>query len=153
MENRNRHRRCSPADKPNRIIQIIRRINYGIIAENPAISLANARSLAHDNRTAVAEGRDPVLEKRMAREASRSPTPSIPTFAEAASHVIELRRPTWSNTKLAAQWRNTLATYANPLIGSKPVDEVNSGDVLAVLIPILNKEWRKRVGGWCNQWR
>ena len=72
----------------------------------------------------------------MAREASRSPTPSIPTFAEAASHVIELRRPTWSNAKHAAQWTNTLATYAHPLIGTKRVDEVNSGDVLAILTPI-----------------
>ena len=102
----------------------------------PDISVANARSIAHENRTAVAEGRDPVLEKRVARESARSPTPSIPTFEEAASRVIELRRPTWSNAKHAAQWKNTLATYANPVIGAKPVEEVDSGDVLAILTPI-----------------
>ena len=50
--------------------------------------------------------------------------------------MIELRRPTWSNAKHAAQWTNTLAAYAHPLIGTKRVDEVNSGDVLAVLTPI-----------------
>ena len=118
-----------------RIVVDGRRRDIGLGAY-PAISLGNARSIAHDNRTAVAEGRDPVLEKREARDTTRRPAPSIPTFAEAASHVIELRRPTWSNAKHAAQWTNTLATYAHPVIGSKRVDEVNSGDVLAVLTPI-----------------
>ena len=50
--------------------------------------------------------------------------------------MIELRRPTWSNAKHAAQWTNTLAAYAHPVIGTKHVEEVNSGDVLAVLTPI-----------------
>ena len=76
------------------------------------------------------------MEKREAREAARSPSPSIPTFAEASSHVIELRRPIWSNLKHAAQWESTLATYAFPAIGNRPVDQVTSGDVLAILTPI-----------------
>ena len=118
-----------------RIVVDGRRRDIGLGAY-PDVSLAGARSIAHDNRTTVAEGRDPVLEKRVAREAARTQTPSIPTFAEAASHVIELRRPTWSNAKHADQWSNTLATYANPMIGSKPVDEIDSGDVLSVLTPI-----------------
>ncbi len=50
--------------------------------------------------------------------------------------VIEMRRPTWSNSKHASQWTNTLATYAHPVIGKKPVDEVSVADVLAVLTPI-----------------
>ena len=87
----------------------------------PAVSLARARAIAHDNRTAVAQGRDPVAEKR---EAARRPAPSVPTFAEAAARVIELRRPTWSNAKHAAQWETTLATYAHPVIGHKTVDAV-----------------------------
>ena len=118
-----------------RIVVDGRRRDIGLVAY-PGVSLAHARSIAHDNRTAVAEGRDPVLEKRVAREATRKQTPSIPKFSEACSHVIELRRPTWSNAKHSDQWRNTLATYANPIIGSRSVDEVDSGDVLAVLISI-----------------
>ena len=129
-----------------RIVVDGRRRDIGLGAY-PDVGLANARSLAHENRTAVAEGRDPVLEKRVAREASRRPTPSIPTFGEAASHVIELRRPTWSNAKHADQWRNTLATYAHPVIGSKPVDGIDSGDILAVLTPIwtIKSETASRV--------
>ena len=50
----------------------------------PIASLAKARSLAAENRSAVAEGRDPLAEKREAKDAARSPAPSVPTFAEAA---------------------------------------------------------------------
>ena len=99
----------------------------------PAVSLARARSIAHDNRTAVAEGRDPVAEKR---EAARRRAPSIPTFAQAAARVIELRRPTWSNAKHAAQWQSTLQTYAFPLVGHVAVDAITAADVMDALTPI-----------------
>ena len=102
----------------------------------PAVSLAIARSMAHTNRSAVAEGRDPVAQKREAREAGLRRSPSTPTFAEAAARVIELRRPTWSNAKHATQWESTLATYVHPVIGRKTVDAVTPADAMEVLSPI-----------------
>lgn len=102
----------------------------------PAVSLAQARSLAADIRSAVAEGRDPMAEKQAAKDAARNPAPSVPTFAETTARVIEFRRPTWSNPKHAAQWESTLATYAFPVIGEMAVDEITAADVLAVLEPI-----------------
>ena len=100
----------------------------------PAVSLAEARELAAENQRLMRQGRNPLAEKRQAVEELRKP--SIPTFAQAAEQVIEMRRPTWSNAKHASQWTNTLRTYAHPVIGRKPVDEVTTGDVLAVLTPI-----------------
>ena len=41
-----------------------------------------------------------------------------------------MRRPTWSNSKHAAQWRATLETYAFPVIGEMAVDEITAADVL-----------------------
>ena len=38
------------------------------------------------------------------------------------------------------QWASTLATYAYPLIGSKQVGEITSGDVLSVLTPIWTEK-------------
>ena len=102
----------------------------------PAVGLARARDIAHANRTAVAEGRDPVAEKRESRAAGLRPGPSAPTFAEAAGRVFELRRPTWSNPKHAAQWQSTLETYAFPIIGRKGVDAIAAADVMDVLTPI-----------------
>ena len=102
----------------------------------PAISLAQARGLAASNRSAVAEGRDPLSEKREAREAAREAAPSVPTFAEVAASVIELRKPTWTSPKHAAQWWATLETYAFPVIGNMPVDAITASDALALLEPI-----------------
>ena len=50
--------------------------------------------------------------------------------------MIELRRPTWSNARHAAQWENTLAAYARPVIGNKTVDSITPADAMAVLTPI-----------------
>ena len=110
-----------------------RRRNIGL-GSFPAVSLADARELAAENRRLIRQGRDPFVEKRRAAEELRRP--AVPTFAEAAERVIDMRRPTWSNAKHASQWTNTLATYAHPVIGSKAVDQVTTADVLAILTPI-----------------
>ena len=92
--------------------------------------------MAASNRSAIAEGRNPLAEKRETKAASRRGVPSVPTFAQAALQVIELRRPTWSNPKHAAQWTATLKTYAFPVIGDMAVDSITAADALAVLEPI-----------------
>lgn len=118
-----------------RIVVNGRRRDIGL-GPYPAVSLARARSFAYENRSAVAEGRDPIAERREEREAVLRPAPSVPTFAEAAHRVIELRRPTWSNPKHAAQWQSTLQAYAFPLIGNKAVDAITAADVMDVLTPV-----------------
>ena len=92
-----------------------------------AITLAKARQLADAHRLAVAEGRDPVAEKRRA---------VTPTFAEAAVKVHEANLPRWKNGKHADQWINTLRTYAFPVIGKMSLDRIERRDVLAILTPI-----------------
>ena len=93
----------------------------------PAISLAQARDLARANRTAVAEGRDPLTEKRR---------PATPTFRQAARQVHEANLPRWKNRRHAASWLQTLERHAFPVLGDVPVDRVTKSDVLAVLTPI-----------------
>ena len=100
----------------------------------PAVSLEEARELALSNWRAARDGRDPIAEKRIARGGR-----IVPSFEEVAWTVLELRRPTWSNPKHAAQWENSLVTYVFPLIGRVPVDAVTTSDVLAVLTPIWNE--------------
>ena len=122
-----------------RIVVQGRRRDVGL-GSYPTVSLARAREIVHSNRIAVSDGRDPLKEKWEALKASRSPSPSIPTFAEAAAKVIELHRPIWNNPKHAAQWQSTLATYAFPLIGNMPVSEIDSNDVFEVLTPIWTEK-------------
>ena len=102
------------------------------------VSLAEARKAALLNTRMIREGRDPLAEKREAIAARQRPP--TPTFAEAAATVIEMRRPTWTNAKHAAQWSSTLATYAFPKIGSKLVTDITSADILAVLTPIWTEK-------------
>ena len=118
----------------------------------PTVSLADARELAAETQRAIRQGRDPLAEKRQAAEDRRRP--AVPTFAEAAQRVIEMRRPTWSNPEHAAQWTSILVAYAHPVIGRKPVDEITTADVLAVLSPIWTaKAETARPAGCASGWK
>ena len=109
------------------------------IGSYPAVSLAEARRKALENTAAVLDGRNPIEERRAAREAATAKA-GTPTFRQMAEVVIELRRPTWSSVKHAGQWTSTLQTYAYPVIGGKRIDEITTADTLAVLTPIWNSK-------------
>ena len=100
----------------------------------PTVGLKEARETALANLQAIRQGRDPIDEKRRAREDSKRP--AVPTFRAASEQVIELRRPTWSSDRHAKQWTESLTNHAYPTIGRTRVDSVTSADVLAVLTPI-----------------
>jgi hypothetical protein len=104
------------------------------------ISLAKARELASRARTMVAQGQDPV-EARQAEAPSLdpAPTPSVPTFAKVAEAFMDEHDGGWRNAKHRQQWRTSLMKYAAGL-QEKPVSEVSTYDVLAVLRPI----WREK---------
>ena len=93
----------------------------------PIVTLAEARTKALENARAVDQGRDP-------RDRSR-----IPTFEQAAEKVIRLYEPTWraGGADSSAQvWRSSLERYVFPKLGRKPVSEITTADVLAVIVPI-----------------
>lgn len=97
----------------------------------PEISIAEVGKRASAMRSLLAEGKDPLEEKR---EAENKPT--IPTFQEAAITLHENLMPGWKNPKHGQQWINTLTTYVFPKIGSKPLPDIQPGDVAEVLKPI-----------------
>ena len=92
------------------------------------VSLAEARDQALANRKLARAGGDPLADKRR--------TQGMPTFAEAAATVVEQKRAGWRSPRQAADWLQSLEHYVFPRIGSRPVSEVSSADVLAVLTPI-----------------
>ena len=93
----------------------------------PSVSLAKAREKAADNRAAIAEGRDPLAEKR---------APTMPTFREAACTVHEVNKPRWRNPKHIASWMQTLERHAMPTLGNMPIERIGRAEVLRVLTPI-----------------
>jgi integrase len=99
-------------------------------------SLAEARAEALKQRQILQQGIDPI-EARNARTAEQalSKARSV-TFIQAAERCVAAKRPGWKNAKHAAQWTNTLETYAAPVIADTPVQDVDTGMVLKVLEPI-----------------
>lgn len=96
------------------------------------VTLAQAREEALAARRLCLQGIDPIEH----RAALRAADESIPTFDEASAAHIEAHRKGWSNAKHADQWTNTLKTYASPFIGDKPVDQIDTADMLRILKPI-----------------
>ena len=88
------------------------------------VTLAQARKAAFRNWDIARGGGDP---KRGARAA--------PIFADALDIVIAMHRDGWKHGgKSEAQWRASLRDYAKR-IEARPVDQVTSADVLAILSP------------------
>ena len=104
----------------------------------PTVSLADARDKATQYRQAVAKGQDPTFKPER-----------VPTFTQVAARYIRTHRHGWANRKHARQWVATLKTYARPVIGAKPVDQIHTEDVLTILSPIWTSktETAKRVQG------
>lgn len=103
----------------------------------PDVSLAEARELAGDLRKLLRKGVDPLdqaLGER--RHHERSQKLAAWTFMRCAEAVHETLKPGWKNPKHADQWINSLATYAGPFIGDKPVAAIDVAAVLDVLRPI-----------------
>ena len=92
------------------------------------VPLAKAREKALANRRLAREGGDPLADKRRAE--------GVPTFAEAARRVVEQKQGGWRGRYHAQSWLRSLERYAFPRIGSRPVSQVNSADVLELLTPI-----------------
>jgi integrase len=108
----------------------------------PAVGLSQARGRAIEARTQARDGQDPIAARKAEPEA-------VPSFAACATSYIEAHAPSWKNLKHKAQWTASLATYAAPFIGTKPVDRVAVDDVLRILAPIwtTKTETAKRVQG------
>ena len=93
------------------------------------VSLADARDAAFVTRKKIAQGIDPVAERKEARQA-------IPTFRKAAELVHEEHEKAWKNGKHQKQWIATLRTYAFPRMGDLLVNEIEGPLIRDVLAPI-----------------
>jgi integrase len=101
-----------------------------------AFTLAEARARAKAQRKLLTDGINPLEVKRSDLLAKRMAEASIITFDSAATAFIAANSPAWRNAKHADQWRNTIATYASPVIGALPVSKVDTAHVLRILTPI-----------------
>lgn len=94
-----------------------------------SVSLKDARAAAYATRQKIAQGIDPVAERKQERII-------VPTFREAAVSVHEEHCAAWKNGKHRQQWISTLESYAFPAFGDRPVNEIEGPAIRDVLAPI-----------------
>ena len=118
-----------------------RRVDLGL-GGYPYTTLREARNQAFEYRRAARSGRHP---KALGR--------NVPTFSEAAERVIEIHRSSWrAGSGSEVDWRRTLRLYAMPRLGAMRVSEIDTADVMAVLLPIWGakavtaRRVRQRIG-------
>ncbi|MFK5914055.1 MAG: integrase arm-type DNA-binding domain-containing protein [Woeseiaceae bacterium] len=100
------------------------------------LSLVKARKAADYCRELRAQKIDPMEYKRkLAAEKLLEEAQGI-TFKECAIAFIDSHKAGWKNPKHETYWRNTLNTYAYPVIGDLSVQAIDTGLVMKVIEPI-----------------
>jgi integrase len=104
------------------------------------IGLAEARLAVAECRRQRWAGRDPIDERRAARQTVQLERARGVTFRAAAELYISSHAHAWRNAKHGAQWRATLAAYAFPVFGDMPVQDIDVALVMKAIEPIWNSK-------------
>ena len=98
--------------------------------------LAAAREAAAQARRLVAQGVDPIEQRDQAKRAARPA--KTPTFEAVARQLISSKSRSWRSDGTASYWLQLFEDHAASLM-SRPVNEIETPDILAVLQPALAK--------------
>ena len=102
----------------------------------PTITLEAARKAAEFCRQLRTDGHDPIDYKKDIETKRQLEAAKKVTFKECAIAYINAHQAGWKNRKHEQQWRNSLATYAYPIIGHLSVQDIEVNLVMNVLEPI-----------------
>jgi integrase len=100
------------------------------------VTLAEARDKALLCRKLLLDGVDPLEARRQKRMQALLTAAATITFRDCAKRYIEAHGKGWKNGKHRQQWRNTLETYAYPVIGDLPVAAIDTALIMQVIEPI-----------------
>jgi hypothetical protein len=103
----------------------------GLGSFDAGVGLAEARAAGDEARRSLPFRRNPI---EMRREVTRAAA-NKPTFGEIADALLETKAREWGNEKHREQWRWSLTEAAREL-RPRPVDEIGTNAVLAVLKPL-----------------
>jgi len=98
----------------------------------PDVSLADARDDADNYRKLRKKGSDPIEHRKAERAALALASAKAKTFKECFEAWMEAHGKGWSEKYQSVQL-GQMTTYAIPIIGSLPVDAIDTGSVLKVL--------------------
>jgi len=104
----------------------------------PALGIAEARLKAQQERDKLETGINPAELRKLSviNKSKDIPRPHKALFKDFALNFVESKRAEWTNQKHGDQWIYTLEEFAFPVMGDKPIDEIETQDILDVLEPI-----------------
>jgi integrase len=101
------------------------------------VSLARARTLAHEYRMLLQQGVNPLTARRAGQAQQRLDAASKQmTFRQCAQAYIEAHGGAWKSARHRQQWQNSLAQHIYPAIGDLPVAAIDIPTLHRVLQPI-----------------
>jgi integrase len=103
-------------------------------------SLAEARDRARALRQQLADGLDPLAERRRREQAVAAEAAKRVTFKQCAEEYFRAHGDGWRSDKHRRQWFASLQQYAFPALGTLAVADIEVGHVLRALEPI----WRAK---------
>lgn len=102
----------------------------------PEIGLALARQKAAEVKDMIRSGVDPVEQRRAARADLAAAQKRGLFFSKAVDMFDPVKAAELAGGKYRDQWRNSLDSYAIPILGKMPVQDIQLQDILLVLEPI-----------------
>lgn len=102
------------------------------------VSFDEATKRARKVRVLLDDRIDPLAERDNLKEQQAIEKGQQRTFRVCAEEFVKAHRAGWKSAKHAAQWSSTLETYAYPILGDMPVQEIGIAHVKRVIEPI----WR-----------
>lgn len=119
------------------------------IGSYPDVTLRDAREAASEARKKIRQGLDPIEDRNAQKSVELAARGGGVAFNWCAEQYIEAHKSGWRNAKHADQWRNTLTTYASPVIGNLAVAAIDTTQIMRVLQPIWTEkpETASRVRG------
>jgi integrase len=95
--------------------------------------LKEARDKAREAQRKLWEGDDPIDHNRRVKAQLASDQDRTKTFAECAEAFLAKHSDGWKNAKHRWQWKSSLKTYANPVIGNLFVADIDTPHIVKVL--------------------
>ncbi|MEJ0095437.1 MAG: integrase arm-type DNA-binding domain-containing protein [Methylocella sp.] len=103
----------------------------GGLGSAATVTLAHARAKAHEWRSMISKGINPIDAKRAAGGARIAPA-AVKTFGDAVEALIAAKGAAWRSHKYRKQWQSTLISHAPSLL-DLPVADVDAAHIISAL--------------------
>lgn len=104
------------------------------------VSLTEARDEALLYRKELRQGIDPIEARKGQRLKRRLDAARSMTFRQCAEAYISAHAAAWRSPKSLVQWQGTLSTYAYPVFGDDPVQDIDTALVMRVVEPLWSEK-------------